>query len=757
VSQGSQTRTFVYDSLKRLTSATNPENGTTSWLYDANGNVKSRTQPGSVTTTWMYDGLNRMTSKTMPEGTASYNWNTPASHPSTNGIGSLASSSLGAFTTTWSSYDMLGRVTGQSQTVSGNQPYTFSYAYNAAGGLMTEQYPFGHVLGYCRDGAGEVTAVMPAAVDPSASCPTGNSNYADTVAYAPQGAVSSLRLGNGLWETAGFNARLQMTSMALGSAQNGEDKWKLTNTYSDTNNNGNILKQTLKTVPGTTVHEGYSYDGANRLTVAGEYPDTVTPPATPLCTDTGVRWCQGFTYDGAGNRKQTAAVGMTQSLLSPSSISSTNNRINATGWSYDTAGHGNVTKDPSNRTYAYDSENRMVAVCTSDPGGCVNAAGAGRTLYEYDADGRRVRKTDATGSTVYVYDAMGQLAAEYGGNQAGERSYLTADQLGSTRVISAADKTITACRDYTPFGEQVMPVSGDFRNSGCYAADAGVKQEFTGKERDSESGLDYFGARYFSAGQGRFMSPDPGNYGADARNPQTWNMYAYGLNNPVRYTDEDGMGVQVCLDNGNGGQNCVRLTDPQYAAAIAGDNPGVSAPGGPIPMGKIKCGGAVCGSAQYFEESMVDPVPGAIVAVEGARGYLSLGRSLFTGLVSLVRGSGIQALGLEGAAAAANAAHIARAAAARNAILAGSTGQTTIRGGYQLLRSGGATQAASDFRAVVDAGGATVRNYGPSVQAATLPDGSEVVLRQSTSKGFAGTPTLEFQDNIGQVLTKVRY
>jgi YD repeat-containing protein len=199
VNQGAQNRTFVYDSLKRLKNATNPENGTTSWVYDANGNVTSREQPGSVTTTWEYDRLNRMTSKTMPEGTASYTWNTPDSHPSTNGIGSLASSSFGAFTTSYGSYDLLGRVTAQSQTVSGSQPYAFSYAYNAAGGLMTEHYPSGHIVGYCRDGAGQVTAVIPAAVDPSASCPTGNSNYADTVAYAPQGTVSSLKLGSGLW------------------------------------------------------------------------------------------------------------------------------------------------------------------------------------------------------------------------------------------------------------------------------------------------------------------------------------------------------------------------------------------------------------------------------------------------------------------------------------------------------------------------------------------------------------------------------
>jgi RHS repeat-associated protein len=71
----------------------------------------------------------------------------------------------------------------------------------------------------------------------------------------------------------------------------------------------------------------------------------------------------------------------------------------------------------------------------------------------------------------------------------------------------------------------------------------GVRQAFTGKERDAESGLDYFGARYFSGAQGRFTSPDPLMASAKASNPQTWNRYSYVLNNPLRYFDPDGMDV----------------------------------------------------------------------------------------------------------------------------------------------------------------------------------------------------------------------
>lgn len=52
--------------------------------------------------------------------------------------------------------------------------------------------------------------------------------------------------------------------------------------------------------------------------------------------------------------------------------------------------------------------------------------------------------------------------------------------------------------------------------------------KYTGKERDTESGLDYFGARYMSSSMGRFMSPDPsGLYFADPSNPQSLNLYSY--------------------------------------------------------------------------------------------------------------------------------------------------------------------------------------------------------------------------------------
>ncbi|MGC2656764.1 MAG: RHS repeat-associated core domain-containing protein [Bryobacteraceae bacterium] len=82
---------------------------------------------------------------------------------------------------------------------------------------------------------------------------------------------------------------------------------------------------------------------------------------------------------------------------------------------------------------------------------------------------------------------------------------------------------------------------------------ARVPQHFTRKERDTESGLDFFGARYYGSPLGRFNSPDPENAGADSTNPQSWNGYSYVLNNPLTNTDPDG--TDPCGTN----PNCVTV------------------------------------------------------------------------------------------------------------------------------------------------------------------------------------------------------
>src|SRR6185437_13165856 len=74
---------------------------------------------------------------------------------------------------------------------------------------------------------------------------------------------------------------------------------------------------------------------------------------------------------------------------------------------------------------------------------------------------------------------------------------------------------------------------------------------YTGKERDTESGLDYFGARYYGSNMGRFMSPDHPLIDQHPENPQSWNLYAYARNNPLINIDPTGLGCVTDMGQGS--------------------------------------------------------------------------------------------------------------------------------------------------------------------------------------------------------------
>lgn len=239
-----------------------------------------------------------------------------------------------------------------------------------------------------------------------------------------------------------------------------------------------------------------------------------------------------------------------------------NNRIS--GWGYDNA--GNVTTSGMGRQFSYDAENRQITAFVNNQS----------TVYTYDGDGRRVRKTvcpvgiaasacspSTAGAvlTVFVYDAFGNLAQEYSTAAAIDTGtkYIHADHLGSTRLTTSADGTVAKCYDYLPFGEELGNGTGG-RTSACFGGSQypmptdKVSIKFTSKERDAETGLDYFGARYMSSAQGRFTSPDGPLNDQDPSDPQSWNLYGYVRNNPLRAIDPNGQEC-VTLDGGGKGDD----------------------------------------------------------------------------------------------------------------------------------------------------------------------------------------------------------
>jgi RHS repeat-associated protein len=231
-----------------------------------------------------------------------------------------------------------------------------------------------------------------------------------------------------------------------------------------------------------------------------------------------------------------------------------------------------------------------------------------------------VKKVQGSATTVYVYDAGGNLAAEYATQPETPlctTCYLTADHLGSTRLMTDGTTGLPkALHDYLPFGEEI-PAGIGGRNS-LYGTDS-PRQRFTGKERDPETGLDYFGARYFSAAQGRWTTPDwsakpsPVPF-ADLKNPQSLNLYSYVLNNPLAIRDLDGHAMDCSGENAQK-VGCQAIADWNAQHGIYQDQKPLTTAG--VPVGP---------SAQNHAAADQNP---AVLQVSSAKGGIHGGEIVY--------------------------------------------------------------------------------------------------------------------------------
>jgi RHS repeat-associated protein len=312
------------------------------------------------------------------------------------------------------------------------------------------------------------------------------------------------------------------------------------------------------------------------------------PPINPLVGPNTSSWSQAYSYDRYGNRLSVEGTNA-QSL----NISAGKNRINDAGYEYDLA--GNLTKDPSDKFYFYDAENRLVKVSIDQAGSNIIAQ------YFYDGNGWRIKKASSS-TTRFVYDQSGRLLSEYDGETAPAMSaptrehiyapsgmlatvepdkinYHTPDHLGSPRVLTDAVGSVISRRDFFPFGDQIFNFIGNRAAIFGYSVNDSIKQRFTGYFRDEEVGLDFAQARHFNGALGRFMQPDEFNDGpvevfavvasnnptfyADITDPQTLNKYQYCYNNPLGYIDPTGhQGGAATLT-----QSAPLVSDPKAVAA----------------------------------------------------------------------------------------------------------------------------------------------------------------------------------------------
>jgi len=530
VNQGGQTRSFTYSSLSRLKSATNPESGLIQYNYDNNGNLTQKTDARAVVTSYVYDALNRVTNR---------NYSAPANLPNyqatsnvtytydnlPNAKGKLTKVESGSFRTEYQSFDILGRVTQSQQFVDGTSyGVPMTYTYNLSGALIEERYPSGRVVKNVLDNNGDLSMVQS-----KKNQNAGFWNYASNFTYTAAGAVSSMQLGNGRWESTAFNSRLQPTQIALGNIQNATNLLKLNYDYGTTDNNGNVKSQTITVQKSNqsplVLTQSYVYDSLNRLRSAEE--KDVANQTT---------WKQTYSFDRYGNRTfDQANTSYPNSFTNPNisnpQIDVSSNRFTTgQGYTYDAA--GNLLTDAEGRTFTYDAENKQRSAS--------NASGSLGT-YFYDGDGKRVKKVTNSETVIFVYDALGKLVAEYSTqlSPTPQVQYLTNDNLGTPRINTDQNGAIVSRSDYLPYGEEIVGFGGR-SSSEKYVSDD-VRQGFTGYIKDDETGLDFAQARMYKKELGRFTSTDPLLTTGRPTNPKTWNRYIYTLNNPLNFSDPTGL------------------------------------------------------------------------------------------------------------------------------------------------------------------------------------------------------------------------
>lgn len=524
-------RRFSYDSLSQLTRAKNPEYGppaefgAITYVYDNDGNVVLKTSPApnqilSATQPikYCYDELHRLTGKYYSDsGDCISGFDVAYSYDmGTYGTGRRTGMSNNSGATAWS-YDAAGRTVTEARTIAGVSR-TIEYSYDTDDSVYEIKYPYSgtpdRVVTYVYDLAGRAI-----------SASSGGESLVSAATYAPHGPLATARFGNSAYREECYNTRLQPSGIVGRTAPANpanpcgpleSEFFRLAYSYGSLNN-GNV--QQIANLIDANRGQNFQYDDLNRLLQA---------------ESVGSEWGNTYVIDAWGNLTNMNAVqGKTNYLPLSKAPASNKNQLNED--LHDAA--GNLW---NNNQYIYDAENRLVRL-----------SGDSADRYLYDGDGKRVKK-EGSGSPPLLYwtgtgsDALvetnlsGNVQSEhifFNGQRvariaAGVTYYYFSDHLGTSRVITDTAGTVCYDADYYPYGTEQH----------VYVNTCPQNYKFTGKEHDTETQLDYFGARYYGSNGSRWLSPDPaGTFFADERIPQTWNHYSYVRNNPLKFVDPLGL------------------------------------------------------------------------------------------------------------------------------------------------------------------------------------------------------------------------
>ena len=499
--------TWTVDGFGQAADETSPDRGLTRYQYDAVGNLTQQIDARGAQIDTAYDALNRPIERRIYrpdhtlEATHRYTWDR-APH----GIGRLAEIDVGPNRIAFD-YDLAGHIVTRAYTRGAVTLAIHSAYHPTTGQRDTLTYPSGSVIQYHYNAAGQITDL------------TWNGQIlADQLQYTAFGALSALRLANGLTHQRTYDTAGRLTSYTLAN-----DVYQLTYDAA-----GQLI--TL-TPPDPNGQQHFSYDAAGQLT---DYQ--------------GLAHSETYRYDPNGNRQertQDSQNTLYQYLANSNRLQS----INATALTHDAA--GNLTLDLA-RQYTYDSRGRLSQL----------TQGPTLVRYEYNGLGERVLKQLGTDLRHFVYDDNGRLLGEYDatGQPLAEYAWLgdlplayrvyrtvngltqidlyaiETDQLGTPRLLTDPAQQPRWRWQSAPFGDS--PPDENPANLGPLT----FNLRFPGQYADQESNLHYNYFRDYDPQTGRYVQSDPIGLRGGI------NTYAYVESDPINRIDLFGL-YQMCHRN----------------------------------------------------------------------------------------------------------------------------------------------------------------------------------------------------------------
>ena len=561
--QGNRTG-IAYDRLGRRTAVDSPDGGLTEMVYDLASNMTAkvtanlRAEGKQIAYDFEYNRLTSVSYPNFPENDVSYTYGTPDAPE--NGAGRII------FVTDQSGseerfYGKLGEVVQETKTIAsdrgrGRKPdvYTTSYVYDSFGRLQELTYPDGEVLTYAYDSGGMLRQAV--GQKRGFTYP-----YINRIEYDKFEERVFVETANGVRTSYTYRPDNRLLANLQSGLTGTSPFQNLVYTHDAVGNIISLDNEVVTPPPpiyGGPTDQEFLYDDLYRLTAAtGSYqymPNKTRHYTLDLTYDT----IDNIMYKAQADWKvQPSGTVVPQHKTSyfwhyayggpqPHAPTHIDDRTysydangNQLGWDHDLNG--------TRRNIVWDEDNRVQSIFDN-----------GHELkYKYNDAGDRVIKRGPQGETVYVNEyftirngAIGTKHIYAGGtrivtklmkkNQFEKDQYFQhADHVGSTNFVTDLDGQLYEHLEYMPYGETWVQEASNTQRTPYL---------FTSKELDEETGLYYYGARYYDPRVSQFLSAEPlleWDPNKVLGRPQLLSAYSYAASNPLRYTDPDGFDIII--------------------------------------------------------------------------------------------------------------------------------------------------------------------------------------------------------------------